>query len=197
MGIPLLLSLSRTPRLSSSCNSTSCMHRVAGLALVPRGEIAFSINPDLAVMSGMSTSIRGREGVAYSAPSSLNSHNALHRSQISNLSRSRGRKEGKERAKSAKTSAALFFAPFLSLICSLSTGRGKDESGVPRKHRSSLFLTNSLVRWLPRPETGRPTHQKEDNSLITIAGELPAYPPQMDGWIMQRMADPSSSCRPY
>ena len=149
------------------------LHRVARVA---RGEIAFSINPDLAVKSTRSTSIRRRRaGVAYSVPSSPNSHNALHRSQISKLRR---RKEGKERREVGKNlGSVVFCAPFFFNLFS----RHRDENGVARKHRSSLFLLNSLARSL-----GPPTDQKEDNSLITIAGELPAYPPaamppQMDG----------------
>ena len=127
-------------------------------------------------MSSTSTSIRPsvrrRAGVAYSVPSSPNSHNALHRSQISKLRR---RKEGKERREVGKNiGSVVFCAPFFFNLFS----RYRDENGVARKHRSSLFLLNSLARSLGRP-TDRPKGRQQSDHDSGRASCLPAT----DGWM--------------
>ena len=151
MGIPLRpRHISLTPRISSSCNSACCFV----LRCVARREIAFSINPDLAVMSTRSTSIRRRRaGVAYSVPSSPNSHNALHRSQISKLRRRK--EEGSVVGKNLESLRCFLRPFFLSLICSLGTERASATRTESLENTDHLFfsLTHSLSRPTKRKTT--------------------------------------------
>ena len=154
-------------------------------------------------MSTMSTSIRRRQKSLTTAcnPPLLDSHNALHRSQISNLPR-RNKREGESSVASKNLGLApLFFAPpsFLNLF---TRHRARRE----QRSRSKTQIISFSPSLTHRPTKGR---QQSDHDSGR-ASCLPATDGWMDGsWTgrgscngrragrRRRAADPSSSCRPY